>query len=280
MSAEVLDRLLQDIQRLQEVVDGWEQQPRGVVEAFRKAIDALHKEALARMIRDLRQVPEALPALRALAEDPVIYTVLRHHELLKPSLQERVERALEKVRPALREHDGDVELVEINVPEVRIRLSGSCDGCPASSLTMSGGVEKAILEDCPEITKVTQVKGKGGPGSAVDFVSPFAQAHQQWEELLDVKQLPESEPLFQEFGEHSVILFRKGDRVTCFENACAHLGLPMEMGSVEQGVLICPHHGFEYALDSGECLTVPEIQLHAHAVRVQQGQVQVQWSQR
>lgn len=49
---------------------------------------------------------------------------------------------------------------------------------------------------------------------------------------------------------------------------CADLGLPLDGGTVESGIISCPHHHFQYDLSSGECLTAPEVQLKSHAVRV------------
>ena len=72
-----------------------------------------------------------------------------------------------------------------------------------------------------------------------------------------------------------VILSRNGGVVSCFQNACAHLGLPMDDGESRDGILECPHHGFQYDLKSGECLTAPEVQLQPHAVRVVRDTVEV-----
>jgi nitrite reductase/ring-hydroxylating ferredoxin subunit len=72
-----------------------------------------------------------------------------------------------------------------------------------------------------------------------------------------------------------VILFRRGAVVTCFEDACAHLGLELGSGEVADGIVTCPHHGFQYDLASGECLTAPEVQLQSHAVKVTGVRVEV-----
>ena len=47
-----------------------------------------------------------------------------------------------------------------------------------------------------------------------------------------------------------------------------HMGMPLDGGQVEGGTLRCPYHGFVYRLETGECLTVPEVQLAMHAVKV------------
>ena len=71
------------------------------------------------------------------------------------------------------------------------------------------------------------------------------------------------------------MLSRQGAVVTCFQNACAHLGLRIDDGGIEDGIITCPHHDFRYDLASGECLTAPEVQLQSHAVRVIGGRVEV-----
>ena len=54
------------------------------------------------------------------------------------------------------------------------------------------------------------------------------------------------------------------------------MGLPMQAGDAASGFITCPHHGFCYALETGECLTAPEVQLQAHAVRVVGDRVEIQ----
>ncbi len=272
-----LAALLKDIDALQSIVASWNEQQRNTVEALRHAIDALHREAFTRLIRALKDDPAAAGRLREAASDEVVYAVLRHLEILKPSLDERLQQALDSVRPYLREHGGDVELVAVEPPDtVTIRLTGACDGCPASGLTLSAGVEKAIREHCPEITNIRKARGHGGGSVNVDFVSPFASMDETgWIALTTLDDLPDGDIRILEAEGRSLLLWRSGERVQCYENACAHLGMPLDGGELENGVLTCPYHGFQYALHSGECLTAPEVQLQAHGVRVVNGHVEV-----
>lgn len=147
-----------DIARLEAEIDAWAPAPRGTAQAYRKAIDALHEEALRRLIKTLRDAG-AGAALRDAAADPIVYAVLRHHGILKPSIAERVEAALESVRPVLAQHGGDVELVRIDPPAAAIRFIGTCDNCPASALTIDSAVKTAIRAAVPEITEIVQVRG-------------------------------------------------------------------------------------------------------------------------
>jgi Fe-S cluster biogenesis protein NfuA len=70
------------------------------------------------------------------------------------TMREKVERALETIRPALRADGGDVELVDVIDGVVTVRLKGACGGCPMSQLTLTRGVEATIKKAVPEVKRV------------------------------------------------------------------------------------------------------------------------------
>ena len=73
-------------------------------------------------------------------------------------MKERVQAALEKVRPSLQADGGDVKLVEVTADGiVRVQLQGRCAGCPMSMLTIKNGVERILKEEIPEVKKVESV---------------------------------------------------------------------------------------------------------------------------
>jgi nitrite reductase/ring-hydroxylating ferredoxin subunit/Fe-S cluster biogenesis protein NfuA len=275
-----LTDLLDDLARLETIFESWDEAPRASVEAYRRAIDALHGEALRRLIRTLKSEPAAFAAMKRAVADDVVYAVLRHLELVKPSLQERVEAALEDVRPLLASHGGGVELVSVAPPAIEVRFTGSCDGCAASALTFHAGVKKAVEAACPEITEIVQVKGGAGAGQdRVRYTSPFAlAANSAWCPAGSIADIPDGGLRAREVGGENVVLARQGAAVTCFQDACAHLGLPLHDGAVTDGIITCPHHGFRYDLASGECLTAPTVALQLHAVRVIGQRVEVRLS--
>ncbi len=71
-------------------------------------------------------------------------------------LKERVQEALEGIRPALQADGGDVALVDIDEAEgiVKVELQGACAGCPSAQITLAMGVERAIKEKVPEVKQV------------------------------------------------------------------------------------------------------------------------------
>lgn len=268
-----------DIERLEMIFSGWEETPRGAAMAYGRAIEALNGEALRRLVSALKRDPFALAAMKSAVSDEVVYAVLRRHSIIKPSISERVEAALEAIRPMLASHGGDVELVSVSPPAIEVRFTGSCDGCPASALTFHAGVKKAVEEACPEITEILQVKGATGSrqnGESVRFISPFANgSNGQWHYATKLGEIPEGGIKARILEGEKILLSRRGSIVTCFQNACAHLGLALDDGEIENGVITCPYHQFQYDLMSGECLTAPTVQLQPHAVRVVGTRVEV-----
>lgn len=71
--------------------------------------------------------------------------------------QENVENVLDELRPYLMADGGNVELVEIDGPVVRLRLQGACGSCPSSAMTLRMGIERRLREFIPEIVEVEQV---------------------------------------------------------------------------------------------------------------------------
>lgn len=81
---------------------------------------------------------------------------------LKSDILDRIDRALEEIRPHLRMDGGDIELVEMTEDlVVRVRWLGHCESCNMSTMTMRAGVEQAIRSKAPEITGVEAVNGIG-----------------------------------------------------------------------------------------------------------------------
>ncbi|MBA4318169.1 MAG: hypothetical protein C0412_07195 [Flavobacterium sp.] len=73
-------------------------------------------------------------------------------------LFEKVEKALESIRPYLQADGGDVELVKVTEEGiVEVRLTGACKGCPMSQMTLRAGVERALIREIPGIRRVEAV---------------------------------------------------------------------------------------------------------------------------
>jgi Fe-S cluster biogenesis protein NfuA len=72
-------------------------------------------------------------------------------------MRERVEAVLAKIRPALLADGGDVKLVDVSEGVVKLKLTGACAGCPMSTMTLKGGIERILKEQVPEVKEVVAV---------------------------------------------------------------------------------------------------------------------------
>jgi Fe-S cluster biogenesis protein NfuA len=77
----------------------------------------------------------------------------------KKAIIENIKHAIEEVRPYLKADGGDVELVELTSDNtVKVRLTGACDGCPFSMMTLRAGIEQAIRKKFPELKELVAIE--------------------------------------------------------------------------------------------------------------------------
>jgi len=119
-----------------------------------QSVIELHGGALTRMIDSLMRTPEGEQALAEAVEDDLVAAMLLLHNLHPDDLETRVLRGLEKARPYLKSHGGDVELAGVLDGIVRLRLHGTCGSCPSSSITLKNAVEDALFEAAPDIVEI------------------------------------------------------------------------------------------------------------------------------
>ena len=73
-------------------------------------------------------------------------------------MRDRVENVINRIRPAVQMDGGDIELVDVVDGLVKLRLVGSCSGCPSSMMTLKAGIERAIQSEVPEVKAVEAVE--------------------------------------------------------------------------------------------------------------------------
>ena len=72
-------------------------------------------------------------------------------------MKEKIEAALDKIRPALQADGGDVEFIDVKDGVVKLKLKGACGGCPMASMTIKHGIERILKERIPEVKEVVAV---------------------------------------------------------------------------------------------------------------------------
>jgi Fe-S cluster biogenesis protein NfuA len=122
------------------------------------AVLTLYGAGLARIVGTLDE-----SAVRRLAGDALVANLLLLHDLHPDSTEERVQAALDHVRPYLGSHAGGIEYLGVDDEGVaHLRLQGSCDSCPSSTQTVQNAVEQAVLDAAPEVVRL-EVEGMAPP---------------------------------------------------------------------------------------------------------------------
>jgi Fe-S cluster biogenesis protein NfuA len=89
---------------------------------------------------------------------PNLNSFLSYSQEAIEMLKEKVQNALEKVRPSLQADGGDVQLVDVDENGVvKVKLMGACGGCPMSQMTLKMGIEKVLKQNVPEVKSVESV---------------------------------------------------------------------------------------------------------------------------
>ncbi len=198
--------------------------------------------------------------LQRLADDELVAGLLLVHGLHPFGVVERVEQALTRVRPYLGSHGGDVELLDVTSDGVvRLRMLGSCDGCPSSSITLKLAVEDAIEAAAPEVVKI-EVEGavegaadtpKPSPGNVIPVDALTARLHPAgpagpagpaaigldstpvWEPV-PAADLPAGSLRHAVVSSMGVVLCRLGSDVYAYRDRCPSCAANLADGAIER----------------------------------------------
>jgi Fe-S cluster biogenesis protein NfuA len=119
-----------------------------------QSVVELHGAALQRLVDSLARTPAGQQILSEALENDLVSSMLLLHNLHPDDIETRVLRGIEKARPYLKSHGGDVELAAVRDGIVHLRLHGTCGSCPSSSLTLKNAVEDALFEVAPDIVEI------------------------------------------------------------------------------------------------------------------------------
>jgi Fe-S cluster biogenesis protein NfuA/nitrite reductase/ring-hydroxylating ferredoxin subunit len=199
--------------------------------------------------------------LRRLLDDDLIASLLILHGLHPEDLAERVRKALIKVRPYLGSHGGDVELLEADAATgiVRLRMAGSCETCPSSTMTVKLAVEGAIKELAPEVASI-EVEGLEPSGAAAH--SGLLDHAPRWRPLNDAPRVAPGAIAIAEIDGASILLCRVGTALYAYRDNCAGCAGAIHTGTLQETVLTCPSCGHRYDVHrAGRSLENREVHL-------------------
>lgn len=209
----------------------------------------LYGEGLSRILDVVSRRDEGL--LDALLEDELISHLLLLHGLHPTDLEARVLGALDEVRPYLESHGGNVQFLGIEGDVARVRLEGSCDGCPSSTMTLKLAIEEAIQKAAPELEGVeAEGVAEPPPEPTTTFVAgptlsrkrkkqPEENGASSWTVVADLD-LSTGAMLAREVSGEPVLFLKLGEDVFAYHDLCPGCGGQMERGDLEGAVLACP----------------------------------------
>ena len=192
--------------------------------------------------------------LDRLTQDPLVESLLLLHDLHPLDVDTRIQRALDGVRPYLGSHAGGVEYLGVSDGVARLRLEGSCHGCPSSTVTVQLAIEGAVQEAAPEVAEV-MVEGMTTPPPA----SPLLQIGRRpddallgdagqadaegtdagWVTLPDIGP-PSSRPLTAPAGDLTVLVCAVRGTLYAYRDGCAACGSSLADGTLNREELTCP----------------------------------------
>lgn len=152
---------------------------------------------------------------------------------------------------------------------------------PRFKLVSSSGMsdpspeQTSDVHDEPQCGGANSVPARGVIPAAAPVADVSAVPPLEWAQLCSLEDIPEGGILTRLHGGQDLLLYRNGSQVTCMPNECPHRGWPFDGGPVRGGVLICPFHGYEFRLDTGECLTSPSLSLDLYPIRICDGRVDI-----
>jgi Fe-S cluster biogenesis protein NfuA/nitrite reductase/ring-hydroxylating ferredoxin subunit len=298
-STEAQEALLVRVQELQEGLEAaGDPPPPKLLEELLSAVVQMYGAGLERILETLHNAGEAGQRIAAsLAEDPLLATLLLIHDLHPVPLADRVQAALDSVRPYMESHGGNVELLSLDEGVARIHLRGSCSDCSASSVTLELAIKQALEEAAPDLVGL-QVEGvapqamtgqglpmvTGAPGPAGNGAASTGM------ELPVIMSPPPAPPAWFEVAAdvsdgslaavtvagRELVLANVDGTLLAYGNACAGCGGALHEGSLRAGALSCPACGRSFFLPrAGRSMDNDQLQLEPVPLLREQDRVKV-----
>ncbi|MHB8658407.1 MAG: NifU family protein [Solirubrobacteraceae bacterium] len=229
----------------------------------------------------------------SLTEDPLLATLLLIHDLHPVPLEDRVQAALDSVRPYMESHGGNVELLSLQDGVARIHLKGSCSDCAASSVTLELAIKQALEEAAPDLEALEvegilpQAAGEGLPrvqsgttGMELPVVISNAAsapaAGPAWYEVEGGDALAEGALSCVTVEGRQLLIANVDGTLLAYRDACADCGGPLGGGVLNGGALSCPACQRSFFLPgAGRSMDDERMQLEPVPLLREQGGVRV-----
>src|SRR5579875_46813 len=204
-----------------------------------REVVGLYGAALSRIV-DL--VADAA-VIERLAGDDLVASLLLVHGLHPHDVHRRISDALDRVRPYLGSHGGDVHLLEIVGDTVRLQFSGSCKSCPSSAVTLELAVEDAIRAAAPEVSSIEVIAADAD--AVIPAESLLTKVHSngsgpQWHPVPGFAELAPGEIGGFVVAGVPVLACRVGDRLYAYRDHCPGCEGSLAGAQLQDALLRCP----------------------------------------
>ena len=179
-----------------------------------------------------------------MADDPLVATLFMIHDLHPVPLADRVNQALEHVRPYMESHGGNVELLSLSDGVARLRLEGSCSDCSASAVTLELAIKQALEQAAPdldglEVEGVLEERPNGGETHLPEPAGPAP----GWVDMEHLDMLPTGQLVAAQVGGAELVVANVEGTLLAYRSACA--GCQASLGDAELSgeILTCARCG-------------------------------------
>jgi Fe-S cluster biogenesis protein NfuA/nitrite reductase/ring-hydroxylating ferredoxin subunit len=281
--SEPADELVGRVQELQEQLESvGNPEARAAADELVSAVVRMYGAGLERIVEMVADRDEGHELARALADDPLVATLLMIHDLHPVPLETRVAEALERVRPYMESHGGNVELLGVADGVARIRLQGSCSSCSASSVTLELAIKQALEDAAPdldalEVEGIEEVASVAPAALArIDRLPLASAATPSWFEVDRLERLTTGELATAQIAGSALVVANVDGTLLAFHDACAGCGAPLHDGELESGALRCSGCARTYFLPrAGRSMDADRLQLDPVPLLRDQGVVKV-----
>ena len=236
----------------------------------------LHGRGFERMLEIVVDAKEpGLALIDQLASDDLVASLLLLYGLHPLELDARVMQALDKVRPYLKSHGGNVELLGVVEGVVRLKLEGSCHGCASSALTLKLAIEEAIYDAAPDVIGL-EVEGVVQQQSTSGLVKlqgkAASDAGDAWTEVRGLESLVQGAARTIDVRGRPVLFCKLDETLYAYSSTCRGCGHALEGARFDTTALICPNCGSRYdVVRAGRGLDQPDVNLEPFPLLIEQG---------
>jgi Fe-S cluster biogenesis protein NfuA/nitrite reductase/ring-hydroxylating ferredoxin subunit len=233
-----VEALLEDVEALADPV------ARDRATELVQALLELYGEGLTRIVERIAERDDGALA-EALAGDELVSHLLLLHGVHPIPLGVRVHEALDEVRPYLESHGGDVELLGVEGGIVRLRLEGSCSGCPSSAATLKLAIEDAIHKTAPDVERIEAEGGVEAPAAPGLLQLEISDAVRErpgtgaWAAAGTLADLSGDGPWVRQVEGEPVLFVRLGRTTYAYRPSCPACGESLGEGALDGAQLRC-----------------------------------------